>query len=140
MQDPLDKPLRFALSIVWDALIFNGAASHSITSSSRSSVPWILTRIIAVTHLASTTPNLDYACDTHWPWKRRDEDVVVPGALKWEDGGVLVTTTPGLGVELDREKLEVLHQQYLSCGLRKRDDTTYMKRFQPDFSSKLPRW
>ncbi|KAK2609990.1 hypothetical protein N8I77_003453 [Diaporthe amygdali] len=96
--------------------------------------------LAAMTHLASTTPNLDYACDTHWPWKRRDEDVIVPGALNWKDGGVIVPTTPGLGVELDRKKLAVLHEQYLSCGLRKRDDTTYMQKYQPDFSSKIPRW
>lgn len=96
--------------------------------------------LAAMTHLASATLNLDYACDTHWPWKRRDEDVVVDGALKWVDGGVVVPTAPGLGVELDREKLARLHQQYLDCGLRTRDDTSYMKRFRPDFSAHIPRW
>jgi glucarate dehydratase len=96
--------------------------------------------LAAMTHLASATPNLDYACDTHWPWKRRDEDVVVDGALKWADGGVAVPTAPGLGVELDREKLARLHKQYLDCGIRKRDDTTYMKKFKPEFSPHIPRW
>ncbi len=96
--------------------------------------------LAAMTQLASATPNLDYACDTHWPWKLRDEDVVVDGTLEWVDGGVVVPTTPGLGVELDRDKLARLHQQYLDCGLRKRDDTTYMKKFKPDFSAHIPRW
>ncbi|KAM0323164.1 hypothetical protein ACHAQA_009014 [Verticillium albo-atrum] len=96
--------------------------------------------LAAMTQLASATTNLDYACDTHWPWKRRDEDVVVDGALKWSEGGVIVTKTPGLGVELDRERLSRLHQQYLDCGLRKRDDTTYMKKFRPEFSADIPRW
>ncbi|KEF57116.1 glucarate dehydratase [Exophiala aquamarina CBS 119918] len=96
--------------------------------------------LAAMTHLASATVNVDYACDTHWPWKRRDEDVIVDGALKWADGGVVVPTAPGLGIELDREKLAKLHQQYLDCGLRKRDDTTYMKKFQPEFSASIPRW
>ncbi|KIX01891.1 uncharacterized protein Z518_07830 [Rhinocladiella mackenziei CBS 650.93] len=96
--------------------------------------------LAAMTHLASATRNLDYACDTHWPWKRRDEDVIVDGALKWVDGGVVVPTTPGIGVELDREKLARLHQQYLDCGLRKRDDTAYMKKFQPEFSPQTPKW
>lgn len=96
--------------------------------------------LAAMTHLASATVNLDYACDTHWPWKRRNEDVIVDGALKWEDGGLDVPTKPGLGVELDREKLTRLHQLYLDCGLRKRDDTTYMRKFQPDFSAKIPKW
>jgi len=96
--------------------------------------------LAAMTHLASATENLDYACDTHWPWKRRDEDVVVDGALRWQDGGVVVPKTPGLGVELDRERLAILHKQYLDCGLKKRDDTAYIRRFQPDFSPDVPRW
>ncbi|KAJ4506101.1 hypothetical protein HRR90_008675 [Exophiala dermatitidis] len=96
--------------------------------------------LAAMTHLASATLNLDYACDTHWPWKRRDEDVIVDGALKWADGGLNVPTAPGLGIELDREKLAKLHKQYLDCGLRKRDDTTYMRKFHPDFSAKIPKW
>ncbi|KAL9943921.1 hypothetical protein D7B24_002497 [Verticillium nonalfalfae] len=96
--------------------------------------------LAAMTQLASATTNLDYACDTHWPWKRRNEDVVVDGALKWSEGGVIVPKTPGLGVELDRGRLARLHQQYLDCGLRKRDDTTYMKKFHPDFSAHIPRW
>lgn len=96
--------------------------------------------LAAMTHLASATENLDYACDTHWPWKRRDEDVVVDGALRWQDGGVVVPKTPGLGIELDRERLAILHKQYLDCGLKKRDDTAYIRRFQPDFSPDVPRW
>ncbi len=35
--------------------------------------------LAAMVQVASTLPNLDYALDTHWPWK--DEDVIVPGAL-----------------------------------------------------------
>lgn len=96
--------------------------------------------LAAMTHLASATRNLDYACDTHWPWKRRDEDVVVDGALRWKDGAVIVPSAPGLGVELDRDRLAKLHQQYVDCGLRKRDDTTYMQKFHPDFSAKIPKW
>jgi glucarate dehydratase len=96
--------------------------------------------LAAMTHLAAAATNLDFACDTHWPWKRRDEDVVVDGALLWSDGGVIVPTKPGLGIELDRERLAHLNKQYLQCGLRKRDDTTYMRRFQPGFSAQIPKW
>ncbi|KAL5339838.1 enolase C-terminal domain-like protein [Aspergillus crustosus] len=96
--------------------------------------------LAAMTHLAAATRNLDYACDTHWPWKRRDEDVVAEGALVWRDGGVVVPRGPGLGVELDRERLARLHRQYLECGIRKRDDTGYMRRFEEGFSAEIPRW
>ncbi|KAL4954886.1 enolase C-terminal domain-like protein [Aspergillus filifer] len=98
--------------------------------------------LAAMTHLAAATPNLDYACDTHWPWKRRDEDVLVEGqgGLHWVEGGVVVPSRPGLGVELDRGRLAKLHQQYLDCGIRKRDDTSYMRRFEPAFSAVVPKW
>jgi glucarate dehydratase len=96
--------------------------------------------LAAMVHLASATPNLDYACDTHWPWKRADEDVVLPGALAFRNGAVAVPTAPGLGVELDPEALERLHRQYLASGITERDDTGYMRRIQPGFEPRSPRW
>ncbi|MGR6964529.1 glucarate dehydratase family protein [Geodermatophilus sp. URMC 61] len=96
--------------------------------------------LAAMTHLAAATPNLDYACDTHWPWKDPAEDVVVPGVLRFEEGAVAVPTAPGLGVELDPDGLARLHQQYLDCGLRERDDTGYMQRIDPSYVAKSPRW
>ena len=96
--------------------------------------------LAAMVHLASATPNLDYACDTHWPWKDAAEDVILPGALGFENGSVRVPTRPGLGVDLDRDALARLHEQYLACGLRNRDDTGYMQRIQPDYELVSPRW
>ncbi|MFC8568038.1 glucarate dehydratase family protein [Streptomyces sp. NPDC057245] len=96
--------------------------------------------LAAMTHLAAATPHLTYACDTHWPWKRPDEDVVDPAPLRFSEGAVTVPTAPGLGVELDRDGLARLHRQYLDCGLRDRDDTGYMRRFEPSFSDEIPRW
>ncbi|MFB0835802.1 glucarate dehydratase family protein [Arthrobacter halodurans] len=96
--------------------------------------------LAAMVHLASATPNLDYACDTHWPWKDPDEDVVAAGVLEIVDGAVAVPTAPGLGVELDEGRLESLHRQYLDSGLRERDDTGYMRRFEPAFDPTSPRW
>ncbi|MET9199267.1 glucarate dehydratase family protein [Gordonia sp. NPDC003585] len=94
--------------------------------------------LAAMTHLAAATPNLTYACDTHWPWKT--EDVVKPGVLGFVDGAVPVPTGPGLGVEVDEAALERLHQQYLDCGVRDRDDTGYMKSIDPSFENTCPRW
>ncbi|MER8114318.1 glucarate dehydratase family protein [Streptomyces sp. NPDC094031] len=94
--------------------------------------------LAAMTHLAAATPNLTYACDTHWPWKT--EEVVAPGALEFRDGSVTVPTGPGLGVELDRDALARLHEQYVVCGLRNRDDTGYMRRVDPSYEKKVPRW
>ncbi|MBN6041062.1 glucarate dehydratase family protein [Amycolatopsis sp. 195334CR] len=96
--------------------------------------------LAAMTHLAAATPNLTYACDTHWPWKDAADDVIVPGALAFEGGSVAVPTGPGLGVELDRDALARLHEQYLACGIRERDDTGYFRRFEPQFDPTAPRW
>lgn len=94
--------------------------------------------LAAMTHLAAATPHLTYACDTHWPWKT--EEVVEPGVLEFADGSVRVPQGPGLGVELDRDALARLHEQYLGCGLRNRDDTGYMRRIDPAYEKKSPRW
>lgn len=95
--------------------------------------------LAAMTHLAAATPTLAYACDTHTPWQA-GVDVIVPGVMRFVDGAVPVPSTPGLGVELDRDALARMHEDYLRCGIRHRDDTTYMRRVSPDFDPTLPRW
>jgi len=95
--------------------------------------------LAAMTHLAAATPNLRYACDTHYPWNCAD-DVVKPGALSFVDGAVPVPTGPGLGVELDRDALAVAHQRFLDTDIRSRDDTGYMRRVDPSYERKNPRW
>jgi glucarate dehydratase len=97
--------------------------------------------LAAMVHVAAATPHLTYACDTHWPWKT--EDVIVPGALDFVDGAITVPGAPGLGVELDEDALARARENYqraVSVGLTKRDDTTYMRRFVPDFAPNIARW
>lgn len=94
--------------------------------------------LAAMVHLAAASENLDYACDTHYPWK--DEDVIAAGALEFVDGAVAVPTGPGLGVQLDQDRLGELHEQYLSCGVRRREDTVYMRTVDPSFSPNTARW
>ena len=94
--------------------------------------------LAAMVHLAAAVPDLTYACDTHWPWKT--EDVVAGEPFTFSDGAIRVPDGPGLGVELDRDALGRLHEQYLACGLRKRDDTGYMRRVVPGYERRQPRW
>lgn len=94
--------------------------------------------LAAMVHLAGATPNLTYACDTHYPWKT--QDVIAPGQLEFADGSVAVPTGPGLGVDLDRDLLGLLHEQYLSCGVRRREDTVYMRSIEPSFTPNTARW
>ena len=93
--------------------------------------------LAAMMHLAAATPNLTYACDTHWPWKSED---VVNESFTFDGGAVRVPSAPGLGVTLDRDALAVLHEQYVKCGIKNRDDTGYMRRVDPSYERKEPRW
>ena len=94
--------------------------------------------LMAMTHLCASVPLLTYACDTHYPWQ--DEEVVEGGRLKFEDGSLRVPTTPGLGVTLDRTALARLHDNYLHCGIRNRDDLRQMRKYDPAFSGVQPRF
>jgi glucarate dehydratase len=94
--------------------------------------------LIAMTHLAACVPNLTYACDTHYPWQ--EEEVIAGGRVPFEGGAVAVPRAPGLGVELDRRALARLHEQYLHCGIRTRNDLAQMRKYDPTFSGKQPRF
>lgn len=94
--------------------------------------------LAAMVQVAAATPHLTYACDTHWPWKV--EDVIEPGVLEFRDGAVAVPSTPGLGVKLDEDALARLHENYVRCGLTKRDDVTYMRKYVPGFEPNTARW
>ncbi len=96
--------------------------------------------LAAMTHLAAATPELTYACDTHWPWKPAGEDVIEPGALSFRDGSVAVPTGPGLGVELDRDALARRAEQYQRSQIRTRDDSGYMREIDPGYRVVTPRW
>ncbi|GAA0434178.1 glucarate dehydratase [Acrocarpospora corrugata] len=95
--------------------------------------------LAAMTHLAAAVPHVTTACDTHTPWQD-GQDVIAPGTLRFVNGAVPVPTTPGLGIELDHDALATMHEQYLKCGLTVRDDTTYIRRFDPTFPTTRPRW
>ncbi len=94
--------------------------------------------LIAMTHLAASVPHLSYACDTHYPWQ--DEEIVQGGRLTFEKGSLRVPRGPGLGVSIDREALARLHDNYLRCGIRARDDLGQMRKYDPTFTGKQPRY
>jgi glucarate dehydratase len=94
--------------------------------------------LMAMTHVAASIPNLTYACDTHYPWQ--EEEVIEGGRIAFEDGAVRVPERPGLGVTLDRRRLADLHEQYLGCGIRQRNDLAQMRKYDPAFSGRQPRF
>lgn len=94
--------------------------------------------LMAMTHAAAAIPNLTYACDTHYPWQ--EEEVIQGGRIAFHEGSVRVPTTPGLGVEIDQGQLAKLHQQYLDCGVRNRNDLAQMRKYDPGFTGVCPRY
>ncbi|WP_329458595.1 glucarate dehydratase family protein [Streptomyces sp. NBC_01497] len=96
--------------------------------------------LAAMTHVAATVPNLDYACDSHYPWQTED---VITVRHTFEDGHLTVSDAPGLGVELDREALAALHRRWAEDDgtMRERDDAAAMRTARPDWvRPPLPRW
>jgi glucarate dehydratase len=98
--------------------------------------------LAAMTHVAATVPNLDYACDTHYPWQTED---VITSRLEFRHGRLDVPDSPGLGVELDRERLTALHRRWLDAAaygtLRDRDDAAAMRVADPSWvAPPVPRW
>jgi glucarate dehydratase len=96
--------------------------------------------LAAMTHVASTVPNLDYACDSHYPWQSED---VLTRRLTFDEGCVEVPDAPGLGVEVDRDRLAALHRRWLDDDgtMRDRDDAAAMRKADPRWvSPSVPRW
>lgn len=94
--------------------------------------------LAAMVHLAAASPALAYAVDTHYPWQR--EEVIAGGRLRFEDGSLPVSREPGLGIELDREALAGLHENYVASGLTERDDAAEMQKIRPGWEFEATRW
>lgn len=96
--------------------------------------------LAAMTQVAATVPGLHHACDSHYPWQSED---VLTERLTFTGGKVAVSDAPGLGVELDHDRLEFLHHRWATDDgtLRERDDTTAMRAADPQWTTPTtPRW
>lgn len=97
--------------------------------------------LMAMAHVAAASPNLTYACDTHYPWQSERDEVVSGGKVPIIEGFVSIPDKPGLGVELDRDRLAQGRERYENIPYRKRDDEAEMRRrVDPNWRRILPRW
>lgn len=96
--------------------------------------------LMAMTHLAATTRNLTYACDTHYPWVEEDDEVIAGGKIPITGGCVRITDMPGIGVELDRQRLARAHAMFKRITIRTRDDLGQMQKYDKAFTEKKPRY
>jgi glucarate dehydratase len=90
------------------------------------------------THVGAAAPGKITALDTHWIWQ--DGQRLTRSPFPIRDGAIAVPSTPGLGVELDRNALTAAHELYLEHGLGGRDDATAMRYLLPGwrFDPKRP--
>jgi glucarate dehydratase len=97
--------------------------------------------LMAMTHCAAASPNLTYACDTHYPWQVEKDEIVEGGRIPFVDGAVRIPDKPGLGVSLDYDQVARGRERYNKIPLRKRDDKAEMrKHVDPNWERVLPRW
>ena len=71
-------------------------------------------QLATMLHLGATLPNLTFAADAHY--HHLSDDIIQGGLMKYQDGGMAVPTLPGLGVELDENKLQQYSELYKELG------------------------
>lgn len=85
--------------------------------------------LAAMLHTASTIPQMHVAGDAHYHYLK--DDIIQGGLMKYEDGCINVPTGPGLGVELDEDKMKFYETYYEEKG-------DYYARFHQD--PRRPEW
>jgi glucarate dehydratase len=91
-----------------------------------------------VTHVGAAAPGEITALDTHWIWQ--DGQGLTRRPLEIHGGHIEVPAVPGLGVELDRDRLGAAHELYREHALGSRDDAAAMQDLVPgwEFDPKRP--
>jgi glucarate dehydratase len=85
--------------------------------------------LAAMLHTASTIPQMRFAGDAHYHYLT--DDIIVGGPMRYENGCIRVPTGPGLGVELDEDKMAKYERHYEEMG-------DYYARFHRD--PRRPEW
>ncbi|HEJ9096786.1 glucarate dehydratase [Serratia odorifera] len=85
------------------------------------------------THVAAAAPGNITAIDTHWIWQEGNQRLTRE-PLSIADGRVAVPQKPGLGIELDRDRLMQAHELYKTHGLGARDDAMGMQYLIPNWT------
>jgi glucarate dehydratase len=91
----------------------------------------------AMIHLAASIPELTSASDTHYPWLIDAADIIGGPKLPLRGGRMAIPDGPGLGVNLDRDRLARAHEVYKKCGMTRRDDASLMRRVEPGWDGRL---
>ena len=77
------------------------------------------------THVAAAAPGKVTAIDTHWIWQ--DGQCLTMEPFQIVGGKLRVPDRPGLGIEIDMERIEQAHKLYREMDLGGRDDQAAMQ-------------
>jgi glucarate dehydratase len=70
--------------------------------------------LAAMLHFAASTVNLSFAADAHY--HHLTDDIIKGGPFKYRDGAIDVPKGPGLGVELDEDKIAKYEEMFKKLG------------------------
>lgn len=70
--------------------------------------------LAAMLHTAATIPTMHLEGDAHYHYL--EDDIIAGGKMKYEGGAIRVPDGPGLGVELDEEKMRQYERYYEEKG------------------------
>lgn len=87
----------------------------------------------AILHFAAANPTVSHAIDSHL---LDQSDDVIATPFEFKDGSLRVPEGPGLGVELDRQKLDRYHALYLDEG----DRDEFQDESRGEWRAHLPLW
>jgi len=71
-------------------------------------------QLATMLHLGAMLPNLRFAADAHY--HHLADDIVTGGLMPYVDGAIAVPSGPGLGVTLDRDRLDRYAELYRELG------------------------
>ncbi|MDH3252464.1 MAG: glucarate dehydratase [Ignavibacteria bacterium] len=87
-------------------------------------------------HVASSMPNLVHAIDSHYHHLK--DDILKGGKLQYARGSMSPRDLPGLGIELDEEKMAVYGEEYRRLAEGKSGSVPDPRR--PDWYPIVPSW
>lgn len=71
-------------------------------------------QLATMLHLGAVIPNLSFAADAHYHHLK--DDIIEGGKFRYDEGTIKVPDGPGLGVKLNRDKLEEYSELYKRLG------------------------
>ena len=71
-------------------------------------------QLASMLHLGAALPNLNFAADAHY--HHLTDDIIEGGLMRYENGAIAVPSGPGLGVEVNRDKLAEYAAHFQEVG------------------------